>query len=289
MVGVCHTVHRSGSRLNVVYLLTTMTPRDEVLIAALRNPDTLLLGSRPAHRDWQRPTEIELFRGRIRWSAAQKYRRTRADGSMLERFVSLPSGTDAAIVRFARRYGPLGLCAHGAPASHSPHCRPVCDESLEDWRFYSRSALAMLRIGAAIALERLPDAADWQALYKKSGRVAPWWHRDINTEKSALEDVLNEWLSYAMPRFEVNWPLTPHSRPALEMAPAGMAGALVLQLVLRVGRKDTMAACDNCGALYSSQRAPKTGQRHFCPDCRRNKIPEKYAHADYRAAKKGTK
>lgn len=265
-----------------------MTARDEAAIAPLRNADTFRLGSGITQRGWQRPADTEMRDGAIEWGVSGKQIWTKPDSAMLERFLSLGDATDAAILRFAKRYGVLALCDHGAPSSHSPQCRPVgwpgpCREALVDWRFFSRSVLATLKISAALTLGKTPAPADWQVIYSRSGRTAPWWKQSVDADKSAAEDVLNEWLSYAMPRFEVRWDGV---SPELEMKPgAGMFGSIALQLVLRAGRKDSMAVCFHCGAAYTAQRRPKAGQRNFCPECRRNGIPQQYAHDDFR--KKG--
>jgi hypothetical protein len=38
----------------------------------------------------------------------------------------------------------------------------------------------------------------------------------------------------------------------------------------------------HCQTSYSGQRAPKSGQRNFCPACREQGIPKAYAVKDFR-------
>jgi hypothetical protein len=43
--------------------------------------------------------------------------------------------------------------------------------------------------------------------------------------------------------------------------------------------------CDHCSIPYSPSRRPRAGSRHYCPNCRASKFPERYASRDYRERK----
>ena len=80
---------------------------------------------------------------------------------LLQEFVTLAVAPNEAILRFANRWGVLGLCKHGLPATHSmtlskqvsllpiyQYCTPkkrqgYCYEPLERWRYYARQAKAI--------------------------------------------------------------------------------------------------------------------------------------------------
>ena len=105
---------------------------------------------------------------------------------LLERFAVLGRQSDSAIAKFARTWGPLGLCRHGLPEAHGTvelhlshvdtgvgeHClidRPsipkwTCQESLDEWREYSKRANAVLNAIAGIRENRRTQADPWQFL-----------------------------------------------------------------------------------------------------------------------------
>jgi hypothetical protein len=262
-----------------------MTARDEAAISDLIGP-ALMIGSRPVHQAWRIPRSVKLRDGCLEWNPSGRYKQVAPDGQLLERFLGLYSAPDAAILQFARRYGTLRICPHGLPSSHDRDCYPagwhegVCRESLEDWRFYSAQALALLKVAAALTRGQLPAAADWQTVYQRSGRKAPWWTRDVEGERLGVEDVLQEMLSHGSPRLTAVW--NPGCRPALEIAPGGLYGAIAIQVCLRAAQSDGLARCDSCACWFTPpQRKPKAGQRTFCPDCRASGAPARFARRDY--------
>lgn len=73
------------------------------------------------------------------------------------------------------------------------------------------------------------------------------------------------------------------SRPKLRFETYTMFGYLVLQLCLRVAGIESFVVCSHCHTQYTPVvRAPKMGQRNFCPECRKNKIPRLLATRDSR-------
>lgn len=251
-----------------------------------------MIGSRPVHQTWRIPRSIKSRDGSIEWNPAGRYRDAAPDGQLLERFLGLYSAPDAAILQFARRYGPLGICPHGLPSSHDANCRPagwqdgLCRETLSDWRFYSAHAVAVLKVAAALTRDQLPAPADWQTIYQRSGRKAPWWTRDIGVERENVADVLQEMLSHGSPRLTAVW--NPGCRPALEIAPGGLYGVIAIQVCLRAAQTDGLARCDSCACWFTPpQRKPKAGQRTFCPDCRASGAPARFARRDYLERKRG--
>ena len=76
---------------------------------------------------------------------------------MLSDFVALASGSDDEILSYARTWGPLCICEHGLPCSHSfESCGPmrldrrrrkhVYWEPLASWRHFAEQALAILAL-----------------------------------------------------------------------------------------------------------------------------------------------
>lgn len=262
-----------------------MTARDEAAISNLIG-SSLMIGTRPVHREWKIPRAIKLRDGSLEWSPLGRYQHVAPDAELLERFLGLATAPDQSILQFARRYGPLGICPHGLPDSHDPGCRPVgwqdgrCHESLKEWRFYSRQTLALLKITAGLTRDQLPSADDWQAVYERSEQTAPWWTRGVEVERSAVEDVLQEMLALGSPRLTATW--KPGCRPALEIEPGGLFGAIAIQTCLRAAQSDSLARCDGCTRWFTPpKRKPKAGQRAFCPECRDSGAPARIARRDY--------
>jgi hypothetical protein len=73
------------------------------------------------------------------------------------------------------------------------------------------------------------------------------------------------------------------SRPEIRYSSQSLLSQLVLRLCLRLAKLDSFLVCVHCQTHYSKgQRAPKTGQRRFCPACREQGIPKAYAVKDFR-------
>jgi hypothetical protein len=113
-------------------------------------------------------------------------------------FIQLHGKKDHEIVRFARHWGPLGICEHGQPYTHRPKCTPLnymhrdwesVDEAaiwhmaditvaterrtwrrfwepLSAWRFYSSQFSALLRTARALAEGSIPSFPDSVAAFR---------------------------------------------------------------------------------------------------------------------------
>ena len=161
--------------------------------------------------EWAIPTRIELLdfdflempagelEGMLYYSVAEPLRRVHAGPGLLEDFLKLEVATDAAILAYARRWGPLWLCpVHSLPWRHDPECQPSIsdwereedeieltdadydrlrpedlpedishtwyDELLSGWRTLSRQARATIRLARRLHNGKLGRQADWDAL-----------------------------------------------------------------------------------------------------------------------------
>ena len=132
----------------------------------------------------RRPRTVTLEQGRLRWEPPLGASRVAPNG-MLDKFRDLAGATDGEVLRFAKRYGVLGLCRHRLPYTHAPAvilnrsplepsrkgCRPRQVEKLADWRWYARGFQAALNAVAQLENDKLPLEADWKAL---QGSVMGW-------------------------------------------------------------------------------------------------------------------
>lgn len=161
--------------------------------------------------EWTIPTRIDLLEfdflempageleSMLCYSVAEPLRQVHAGPGLLEDFLKLEVAADAAILAYARRWGPLWLCpVHNLPWRHDAECnasvsdwepegddleltdadydrlRPEdlpedtsgswYDEFLSGWRDLSRQARATIRLARRLHDGKLGHQADWDAL-----------------------------------------------------------------------------------------------------------------------------
>ncbi|MEW6143366.1 MAG: hypothetical protein AB1597_09500 [Chloroflexota bacterium] len=233
----------------------------------------ILTGSLP-FRQLLIPQHIYLIGDSLYYRNDVDYSPERVDDTgALDAFVRIK--TDDDILRFARRYGPLGLCKHGLPPMHrgswyrdviqdgelvevirmdewEPRlggsergwCPPVSPEPIKKWLEYSSLALSYLTLAASFKRDKVE--------LKGIG-------------KFFLRDGINEWLGDAGIKLELTWD---SQEPTLTLTGGGIFGALGVQLLTAV-TANTLAVCSGCGKPYlRGVRKPKPGQRNFCSNCR---------------------
>jgi len=75
-------------------------------------------------------------------------------------------------------------------------------------------------------------------------------------------------------------------RPGFTYTSRSLLSSLALQLCLRISKVEAFVLCFHCSRAYLPRvRAPKVGQRNFCPDCREQGWPKYYSHRDFRQRK----
>lgn len=153
-------------------------------------------------------------------------------------------------------------------------------EPIELWRTFSHQARSILEIADRLKQRKVGDPSDWAVVYMASGRAAPWWDQTLQVERLVLASVLNEWLTLGGVRPSISW-----RGPLAEIDYVGpnLFSVIALQLAFAVSGGDGISTCSGCGRVYPRQRRPKEGQRNYCPECRRRKIPLRDAKRDERA------
>jgi hypothetical protein len=242
-------------------------------------------------------------------------RMVRPRTDILERFIRLAKASDAQIQNFAMKYGGLEIFFNYGHPSGSVHI-----EYCEIWRYFARVMAAAMKIGARLYGHQPVPAAEWRIIGWRPDLLEPMieqqevhgrlrnlleetkvWcsiagylrsrRRPLARETRALfVRLLNTLLGMAMVRPWILWPDIPEpSRPQVVYSGWSLLSTLALQLCLRVAKIPTSALCFHCQKSYPTRkRAPKIGQRNFCPDCRKKRMPQKYALADFRQRKRGT-
>jgi hypothetical protein len=201
---------------------------------------------------------------------------------VLDDFILLAQGPSA-IPAFAAYWGPLGICEHLKPWTHSlwrrfpmsvqPTCCPLGAapsqgregwEPLAKWLDYSREASAIVNEAIKLKSARERPRASLEGLF---GRVSEW-----------LELAAAPIAGYPDVYTGKYWPCGFNTTFAV----SGVFQIVALQLlgVVAGGRK--LAQCTHCGIPFVIT-GHRTGVRRFCPTCVTKKIPVGYAVRDYRA------
>lgn len=243
---------------------------------------------------WRLPSKVDLEEkvvvgqpeAVLTWRPGTKQRRTTR--GLLGGFIALRDASPRMIGSFARRAGMLEL--HDNPiqwAAGKPLPPQDWYESVDDWRMWSAALWAALDIAAHLKAGKRPPASDWQRLFRPAptylnslGRIdpdsAPHW--PPSADASILQEQVNVFAEIGKVQ-----PILDFKRGIIRYRVRGLLGALVLQVLLIAAGAESWVICSGCGGPYQpEQRAPKSGQRSFCPACRQQGVPERIAARDYR-------
>jgi predicted RNA-binding Zn-ribbon protein involved in translation (DUF1610 family) len=116
------------------------------------------------------------------WSGEPPGREVRPGPGLFEDFLKLEAAkSDAAVLRYAERWGPLWLCSHQLPAGHAEACVPLdaiqflatsgtrrtvnWKEPVGVWRAMSAEASSVVRIARQLHNGQLAREADWERLF----------------------------------------------------------------------------------------------------------------------------
>jgi hypothetical protein len=224
----------------------------------------------------------------------------RASPDLLERFLRLATAPAPQIHKFASSFGPLLIFCRAKERKSLPE-KLIIVESCEVWRYFAASMLALLRIASCFHADRKPDPADWDRIgacpaplvptrlrhldplsFTSMGGEQSWVAMAHFVGKGADRDrkmwalFLNVLLELGRVRPWLVWEGTGGSarRPKLVFSGSHLLSYLALQLCLMASKHDAFAVCSFCSCQYVPLgRAPKTGQRNFCPDCRESGVP----------------
>jgi hypothetical protein len=201
---------------------------------------------------------------------------------VLDDFILLGQNPSA-IPAFAAYWGPLGICRHLKPWTHSlwrrlpssvqPACSPLGAaasqgregwEPVTKWVDYSREAGAIVH----------------ETIKLKSARERP------RVLLQRLFDHMTEWLELAAVPIAAyqdlytgkTWPC----RLSTTFAVSGVFQIVALQLLGVVAGGRELAQCTHCGIPFVIT-GHREGVRRFCRTCVTKKVPVRYAVRDYRA------
>jgi hypothetical protein len=277
-----------------------------------------------AEDQWVAPGRSLVLRdgclGRDPQHFTKGWSRVKATRAMVEGFIRLadPAVTDdTAVLRFARRWGVLELCQHGAPLSHEglslpasfaaptfthlppePCIQAGC-EPVATWRYWARQARALSVVLRRLAEGQPGRTQDWlalaepppwdgsadqsiEALAAAQGAYLAEGHGTVDFERDTATAALSTWLRMSGTAIQLGWSVR---GPRVGVGGGQLAGAIGLALMLDGAGATAWVICPRCG----TQHAPATGKGRrplYCEKCRSEGGPNKMAQARYRATPK---
>ena len=247
----------------------------------------------------------------------RRIRRVKPSGQILEKFLSLASASDKDIHDFASKFGPLLIFCRKehVPGEDLGMDQLVIVESCEVWRYFAACMRSLLRIAASFHWGRATDPADWGTIGnypppvdratedQAKGEPVDWLNPSPSTGEEAWKvmvhfvgnrkdrdramwtRLLNVLLGLGRVRPWVLWEGPENdARPKVVFSGPNLLSHLAIQLCLVASKQDSFAICSYCNNHYTPQkRAPKAGQRNFCPECRESGVPVRIAQRTRRA------
>lgn len=248
------------------------------------------------------PCHVEVQDGMLRWYADRNWkellpRYIRAEGPILDQFARLTAQKPDGIVRFAKQWGVFRRHEHrteeeGPDGVFHPE---QGKEPLAMWGAIASQARAILRIAANLHNRTQTAPEDWEVALTRGiirADAAETLARRTNDpcfchrwfEQDTLEDIVHGWLDSADVRPRLRWPANQPAEVTLQGQ--GLGGVLAVQLLAAVSKAEGIELCSFCGGPYTPERRPRQGERHYCPTCRNEKIPQRDAARALRQRKK---
>jgi hypothetical protein len=204
----------------------------------------------------------------------------------LDDFILLGDAPDEELCCFASHWGPLGVCHHRKPWTHSLTRRsmfsiePVCTplgigspkgeiwEPIDIWKDYSQKAREIVLDAVALKNSR---KREYDRLASAFEGAASW------LEEAAVSLI-------AQPKVDVSkpWPCGFTMTPSI----GSVFQVIALQLAALVAGGRDLAQCFHCGYPFVLT-GHREGDKRFCSTCVEKKIAGRYAAKAYRERRKG--
>jgi hypothetical protein len=259
----------------------------------------------PAMEDsssWKLPANVRIKDDQIFYSLSGPLVSDAA--TALEAFIELGDKSERDISRFVKQFSALHLHSiliaddwpfGGYSKIKGVNAGQTWSDQLQFYKILPKAFYAAREIhGYVCNGDRAPDKL-WANLYQwplmwRNGfgeRVidCAFWHRELDA--FLLAEQVNAWLaeSQVRPSLEVK---SGARFGAIQFNVGTLYGALVTQLLKEVSGLSEWVLCSNskCRKSYIPElRRPKSGQRHFCPSCRKAGVPKKIADRESKARK----
>lgn len=225
---------------------------------------------------------------------------------MLTAFVRLGNASDEAIRRYAQEWGVLKLCRHYLPMTHPPMPEPIkragalppgCVplfhedqgafwEPLAMWRTYAQEVRSILNIAEQLHRGEVGKLEDWNLIRNWQSHMLMWGFALLGDDRVTVDNrlkalgrservgferrvlssiVRDNWIRPGGVELNFTWEA---EEPAVEVGGVGLFGALATQLMLAVGKTDSLVLCTSCNTPFMPERRPR-GPRSYCRACGR--------------------
>ena len=250
--------------------------------AALTDDEGRLDRPLAARAVWQMPTEVRLRHGRLefwRHRTDHSYRRLTPSRDLLTKFAGLVASDEKVVLKYAQRWGPLGLCDHDVPFLHHavegrpcgptrvgrpPIAEPgkhlLCCESIASWKKCAAEARELVNLSAKTHLGQLDR--EWFLARAETGDK-----HTLGWQERSLVRAINRWVELG----DVNvWVTVQNGRFDITLGRASLFSALATQLAFATVRTRGFAVCVGCGRSFYPGRRPNPSRANYCPTCGRS-------------------
>lgn len=253
----------------------------------LADPDSGRLGRPSISDEMPVPDSIEGDGSEIVFDFTSNIRGVRPPLNLLERF--LTADTDVAVIRFAKRFGPLAVFPSEDEEFSWPdpqRLSDLCDphhEQLATWRRYQEQMNTVLALSAALREDQTPTIEDLDSFNQSVGGVflqpktrelaakSANWRRGLAQRAGlfytrALANACR--LIFAL-RLNRKGQMETVFQDAVGNRPGGglsLCGALTVQLMMAFAGT-SLSLCSSCGQAYFPKRRPAVGRNRYCPRC----------------------
>jgi DNA-directed RNA polymerase subunit RPC12/RpoP len=208
---------------------------------------------------WIRPATVEISGEELLFDYREPFQRVRAATGMMQGFLRLESTSNERILAFARRWGALRISPVDEDSGEfmKPQAGSFSqilygpNESLSEWRAAVREFRDVLTLAA-----QLEEASERRAMTNH-----------VREQKSRVSDLskevqvrINGLLFANMVRPHIGWT---GERWTIRLHIRNLGGALAVQTMLMVARKDGLALCGSCGETFETDGKRKV----YCQDC----------------------
>jgi hypothetical protein len=229
------------------------------------------------------PAEVWVEGNWLRWLRHVDYT-VAPPANVLSDFLNLSTAED--VLKFARRWGILGLCEkHGFPGWHTIHdndfgalkgrpCLPYVSngaygERIDYWLFLVQRARAILDVAARLHLHQPGKEDDWMVILHPRH-----CEQSVAYQRRLLARLIDDWIRIGRVRPQFRWD---NEQPTVELS-CSLYSAIGLQLMSAASGQRGIGWCASCAQWFrTSGRAPKRSQRNYCDDCRTNGKARRFA------------
>lgn len=259
---------------------------------------------------WESESELRQRPGPfVDW----RFRAGASDDGILSRFIAIGErtterGRGQTLLRFARKYGALGLCQHtGFPRRFCPADCPLGHdnsregaESVDDWIMWSTVVASTIRLVAALHTEKVGDSDDWKILLTPGLRAeranafhlaalfSRWrleahhkmgvplrfdfYEAEHGPKIQALRQVYANYVNLLIEIGSVDPMMAWTRAPEFRLGSQDALSAIVRQVFLVSLGPHEVRVC-RCGSPFT----PRPRNRRWCDRCRRNNEPRNAA------------